>query len=212
MNWGETMQLLTVVAAIDGRRIDEATVAAWHGMLGDLDFDECAEAVRRHFARSTDWLMPANVRSIVGVIRESRRPRHESLSLPSRFEADPDRTARIQRGMAKVAAALSMSAAARPRAIEETEKPPPSRSDLIRAAAIRRAVAERGGQRAIEPPPLRDRRKRNGADYGAIDVPDLGPVRVCALCPGESAYTDDPAGYTAHRAVFGHTPTEESAA
>lgn len=214
MNYGDTARLLATISTIDNRRLDETTVQAWHGVLGDLDIDECMEAVRRHFAKSTDWLMPAHIRATVAAIREQRRPHHESLSLPSRFEDDPDRADRIQRGIAKVSAALSIVQAARPKAVEATEKPPPTRSDQIRAAALKRAVGERGGSvRVLEPAPLRDRRIRTTpTDYATV-LPELGAIRTCTHCPGDGArYTDDPAGVGAHRAVFGHTPTDEGAA
>lgn len=206
MNRAEAMQLLTIVAGIDGRRIDEAAVLAWHGAVGDLSYADAAEAVRRHFAKSTEWLMPAHVRAGVLALRDERRPRAEVLSLPSRFEDDPERDARMRVGLAKVVAALDMARVNRPRAIEADEKPPPSASDLIRERAIRRAVAERGGSRAIEAPRRRDHRGRGVTDFATPSV-DLGEVRECATCHGR--YTIDDDGIKAHRAVFGHTPSTE---
>lgn len=207
MNRAETVQLLTYIAAIDGRRLDEAVVIAWQEVIGDLPLDECQPAARAHFAKSGDWLMPHHIRDRVLAARETQRPRSEWLSLPSRYEADPDRDDRTRRGLARVAAALSVARDSRPRAIEATEKPSPSQSELIRARAIQRAVADRGGTRlALETPPLRDRRPRVPNDYGAVAFPDLGPTKTCSLC--KAAYTEDPAGYAAHRTVHLHTPEE----
>lgn len=143
MNHTETARLLTAVAAIDGRRIDDASVAAWHGMLGDLPFNDCAEAVRRHFARSSDWLMPAHIRDGVRLIRDERRPKVDALALPSRWEPDPARTERIKRGIAKVAEEMSIARANRPPVDAPEEAKPLSPSDVIRERAIARARAQR---------------------------------------------------------------------
>ena len=143
MNYAETAQLLTAVAACDNRRIDDATVAMWHDVLGDLPLRDALEAARRHFAKSTDWLMPAHIRTGAAMIREERQPRSEHLQLPSRFEYDPQRAAQVRAGIARCTAALDMARARRPKAIEQTEQPPPSPSDRIRERAIARARAER---------------------------------------------------------------------
>ena len=209
MNYTEMARLLAAISAMDTRRIDEATVATWPGVLGDLGFEDALEAMRRHFARSTDWLMPAHIREGARLLREFRKEQHEALALPSRWESDPERDARVQRGLAQVAAALSVARAARPRAVEATEKPPPTRSEEIRALAIRRAIAERGRSRAIDPAPLRDRRPRTSGSADWRPVPNLGPVRTCDIC--KAGYTDDEAGIGAHRTVMGHRPAGEAA-
>lgn len=143
MNYAETAQLLTAVAACDNRRIDDATVAMWHDVLGDLPLADALEAIRRHFAKSTEWLMPAHIRAGVGLIREARRPRSEVLALPSRFEYDPERAAQVRAGIARCTAALDIARTRRPKPIEAVEKPPPSPADIIRERALRRARAER---------------------------------------------------------------------
>lgn len=148
MNLAEANRLLTYVASVDGRRIDDATVIAWHSIVGDLHLADCMEAVRRHFANSKDWLMPAHVREAAIKLRDERRPKHEVLSLPSRFEFDEERTNRVRQGIALAVRALDMAAERRPRAIEARERPSPTPSDLIRARALERARLERKGRRA----------------------------------------------------------------
>lgn len=148
MNLGEANRLLTYAAAIDGRRIDDATVIAWHGIVGDLRLSDCLEAVRRHFAGSKDWLMPAHIRELAIKVREERRPKHEVLSLPSRFEPDEARAIRVRQGVELCAQAFSMAPARRPRAIEAEVKAPPTPAELIRARALERARRERKGARA----------------------------------------------------------------
>lgn len=68
----EVAALLKQIAARDNRRTGPETIAAWLEDLDGLDFDDCREAVRRHFRESTDWLMPAHIRRHVGAIREER--------------------------------------------------------------------------------------------------------------------------------------------
>lgn len=62
MNARETAELLTLVQVIDNRRVDEATVLAWHALISDLDVNVAREAVRLHQRESTAYLTPAHVR------------------------------------------------------------------------------------------------------------------------------------------------------
>lgn len=70
MNRSECAQLLTVVASYDRRTLGEADVIAWHGTLGDLTFDECRDAVVKHYAQQTDWVMPAHLRRLALAARQ----------------------------------------------------------------------------------------------------------------------------------------------
>jgi hypothetical protein len=143
VNLVETNRLLTVVAAVDNRRIDDATVSVWAGILGDLGIDECMQAARRHFATSAAYLLPVHIRQLVSVIRDERRPKSEVLALPSRFEDDDERVQRVRRGIALCAQTLGVSAAERESRREQPEDLSPS--DLIRLRAIERARRERVG-------------------------------------------------------------------
>jgi hypothetical protein len=148
MNLGEANRLLTYAAAIDSRHIDDATVIAWHGIVGDLQLSDCLEAVRRHFAGSKDWLMPAHIRELAIKIRDEHRPKHQALSLPSRFEPDDNRTNRVRQGIELCAQTLGMTATRRPRTTEAEGKTPPPPAELIRTRALERARRERKGARA----------------------------------------------------------------
>lgn len=75
MNRAECAQLLTVISSYDRRTLGEADVIAWHGTLGDLRFDECRDAVVKHYAQQTDWLMPAHVRRLVLAVRQDQAMR-----------------------------------------------------------------------------------------------------------------------------------------
>jgi hypothetical protein len=70
MNRSECAQLLTIVASYDRRTLGEPDVIAWQGALGDLRFDECRDAVVKHYAEQTDWLMPAHVRRLCLAARQ----------------------------------------------------------------------------------------------------------------------------------------------
>jgi hypothetical protein len=142
MNLVETYDLLTFVAAFDNRKFGDETAVAWQGLLGDLEIEECREAVRRHFRKSTNYLMPAHVRELVMVQREERRPRHEVVSMPSRFEDDDERVQRVKAGISMCARVLSIAAERRPRAIT-AEPANLSPSDIIHQRALERARRER---------------------------------------------------------------------
>ena len=72
MNIAETSQALALAQAFDNRTVGEVNVRAWHAVLGDLDAGRVMEAIRRHYNRTTDWLMPAHVRRIVGEIEQGQ--------------------------------------------------------------------------------------------------------------------------------------------
>jgi hypothetical protein len=61
LNKAETAQLLTVISQLDNRKLEPATVEAWHAVLGHLDYSIAVEAARVHFRDSTDYLMPAHI-------------------------------------------------------------------------------------------------------------------------------------------------------
>lgn len=68
----EVAALLKQIAARDNRRTGPETIAAWLEDLDGLTFDDCREAVRRHFRESTDWITAAHVRRLVRDIRDDR--------------------------------------------------------------------------------------------------------------------------------------------
>lgn len=73
MDISETADLLALeVQVIDNRRIEEATLVAWHRLIDDLEYPEAVEAVRMHFrdpANAGVYLTPAHVRAGVERIR-----------------------------------------------------------------------------------------------------------------------------------------------
>ncbi|MFD4957118.1 hypothetical protein [Microbacterium sp. NPDC058389] len=71
MNIQQTSELLARVQVIDNRRVEEATILAWHELLDDVDLPTAVEAVRLHFRESTAYLTPAHVRQNVDRIRRA---------------------------------------------------------------------------------------------------------------------------------------------
>jgi hypothetical protein len=144
MNRSEIALLLGAVAARDRRTIGEADVLAWFEDLGDLGFEEARAAVSRHFRESTDYLMPAHIRQHVKVIRTETRKAAEVRELPSRFETDDERNARIRRNVTEIRRLLADMArrhSVPDVGIEDRGEPDPH--DEIREKAIQRARAER---------------------------------------------------------------------
>lgn len=73
MNLSETARLLSMIAAYNNRTIGEADVVAWQSVLPDVPLADAEEAVRRHYAEHTEWMMPAHVRRLVRDIAQERQ-------------------------------------------------------------------------------------------------------------------------------------------
>jgi hypothetical protein len=114
----------------DYRTIEVADGMAWHHVIGDLDFDDAMEAVRRHYQAQTDRMMPAHVRQGVKAIREERRRMEpsEALGLPSVFEEDMNRQVRMEHGAAHVRDVLAKLGTH----LQEKSPPPLSAMDQLR--------------------------------------------------------------------------------
>lgn len=141
--------VLTAIGAYDGRKISPIDVVAWHRAVGDLDREDSLEAVVRHHGHTTDWMKPAHLRQLVTDIRNERAAakQHEIRALPSRFEPDPSRDERIERG---VQAGVHELAAKWAMPDEDNAV-----HDAIHEAALHRARRERKGRQATPPRPRR---------------------------------------------------------
>lgn len=134
MTPGDTARVLAACALYDFRSVETSDAAAWFRIIGDLDYEDAMEAVARHYAASTDRMMPAHVRQGVKAIKAERRAKdpHEVRALASRFEDDMGRKVRIEKGAAtarEVLGPLLSHLAAR-------STPPPSVSALDELRAI----------------------------------------------------------------------------
>lgn len=177
MNLTETSQLLTVIARYDNRRVDDATVYAWQGVLGDLPYDDCMAGVQAHFATDTAYLMPAHVRRAVLQLREDRvrQKPHEIRAIPSRFEDDDDRKERLARGVALARAMTSLAAS---KAI------PTVADDQNHTRALQRARRER--TTPFEPPAKPAKKPKPPADYPEPQTDDVAKLATRYLLDGHT--------------------------
>lgn len=105
MNIAETAKVLTLAAAVDRRLVDEVTIAAWHDLIGHLDFTDACEAVRVHRRRSAEYLLPAHV---VAGVRDIRRARLAACPDPLP-DVDPDDVAAFQAARRRLIRSLASS-------------------------------------------------------------------------------------------------------
>jgi len=70
MEKAQTARLLAVAAVVDNRRVEPATVEAWHEVLGHLDYGACRRALAEHRRSSTAYLQPAHIVALVDQERD----------------------------------------------------------------------------------------------------------------------------------------------
>lgn len=85
MNYEQTAQVLAAIQIYDARHVDEATVKAWHQIIGRFTLPDCLAAVQAHFENSTDYLLPGH---IVGRVKSVRARRLELAGTPVLTPAD----------------------------------------------------------------------------------------------------------------------------
>lgn len=93
MNYDETAKVLAAIQIYDARHVDQATVKAWHKMIGRFTMQDCLNAVEAHFAESTEYLLPAHVIRRVKSIRSRRLALAENpvLNYDDEYDADGNR-------------------------------------------------------------------------------------------------------------------------
>lgn len=145
MNIAETGRVLAKAAAIDNRDVGQAAVLAWHEILAEVDYADALAAVSRHRIEAPDvYLQPGHVRRLVRIIRDERRASTVVRSLPpGRLEDDPERTARVTTGAARVRVLLAELAAKRSVPDEDAPTRPPTRAESIHTRALARARGDR---------------------------------------------------------------------
>lgn len=71
MKPSDAAQVLTLASVYDNRNFDEPTARVWADALDGLELSDCLDAVRLHYRKSRQWLMPADVRELArSVIRD----------------------------------------------------------------------------------------------------------------------------------------------
>lgn len=96
MKVSDTADVLTTIAGLHRSSVGKADVASWHPIIGHLDYDDALEAVRRHYTRSREWIMPADVIAEVKRIREERIDRANKTTPPP---VDPDQAAAYRQAL-----------------------------------------------------------------------------------------------------------------
>lgn len=88
MDKHQMIDLLTMIAVFDKRKVGQIEVEAWHRAIGNLDLDDARQAVADHFAASTDYLMPVHVAAGVKRIRAQRIERSITVPPPAELTED----------------------------------------------------------------------------------------------------------------------------
>jgi hypothetical protein len=79
----EAAEVLAVAKLVDNRQFDATTAMAWAQLLEPtITLDEALQALARHFATSTDYLMPAHVNQQVAAVRLERKQRIRDAGPP----------------------------------------------------------------------------------------------------------------------------------
>lgn len=87
MKPSEATVALTLAAAFDNRQVSEASAHAWAEVMPHVALTDAKDAIRHHFATSTDYLMTAHVIRIVAAMR-AERSRNIDMPTPPRELAD----------------------------------------------------------------------------------------------------------------------------
>lgn len=93
MNNGDVFDLLTLMAAYDGRTVGKSDVRTWADAAerGSWTVEQAAEAVKAHYAESPEWIKPGHVTQR---IRRERSQPSRSKALPQ-APADPEHARRV---------------------------------------------------------------------------------------------------------------------
>ena len=74
--------LLGIAASFDNRKPSEEAAIAWSHALAGLPFVDCRDAVVAHYSTSSEWIMPAQIRTHVKKVRAKRIDDHPPLTPP----------------------------------------------------------------------------------------------------------------------------------
>ena len=92
MKLSEVADLLTMASAYDGRKPAEVTTRAWAAALDDnITFADAKTIVIEHYARTRDWIMPADVNAASRQIRHARTSVMASPQPPEALDGIPER-------------------------------------------------------------------------------------------------------------------------
>ena len=140
MTKGNTARLCALIQAFDRRTIGDADVEAWRLVIGDLEPNDCMQAVREHYMTEARWLMPADVRTraLAAARRREGQRRREALEREIAAENPPALPTR-ERPLAALLAGTPIKSAPRRswterRALVPGPSKPPFTDEELRAA------------------------------------------------------------------------------
>lgn len=107
MTPAEAAKVLAKASAYDQRTVGHTDVLAWHEALADLGYDDAMAAVARHYAHTTDRLMPAHIRRLVVSIRNDRHRALDELPATEGAVNEIDWRESRERGLASVREVLA---------------------------------------------------------------------------------------------------------
>lgn len=111
MNLAETHRLLTVIATIDNRRFDDATVSVWRRILDNNAYIDCEQAVTDHFRDRPDvYLMPGHIHAAaqqiasrrLGAVRKAKLDQQHALQTAETVDRTPDVIEMVERLAARM--------------------------------------------------------------------------------------------------------------
>jgi len=82
MTPAEAAMLLTVAASFDNRKPDPDAAKAWAVALEGYRFEDCRDAIVRHFRSTSEYLLPVHVIRGVKAIRKQRLDDHPLPPVP----------------------------------------------------------------------------------------------------------------------------------
>lgn len=110
MNRSEVAALLGAASAVDPKvpQPDPDVLAMWAGILDDVPADIAAEAVREHYRRRAETIMPANIVEHWRTLRrEAAERRHNAKIRAHAHRLDETGLRAIRSGITRVTAALA---------------------------------------------------------------------------------------------------------
>lgn len=108
MNLAETHQLLTVIAAVDNRNFDDATVTTWRQILAEQQFDDCYAAAVDHLRDDPDtYLMPGHIHRRATALARIRAGRRRAVQLARQREIEAAETVDRSAEVAELVDALA---------------------------------------------------------------------------------------------------------
>lgn len=122
MNAAEVARLLGIASTLDNKISAGSTmqVRTWAHVLDDVPYSAAENALREHYRRSTDTVMPADiVESWRNARRENAERAHSDALRARAIEQRPEDLVRsIRSGVARVTAALAIARGADPEHVE----------------------------------------------------------------------------------------------